>query len=161
VKFYRNGAPVRESAETEDWAEAERFLKRKLGEVAAGKFLGPERIRMAQLFDAVVEDYQQNGKRSLPDVKFRLRLHLLPAFGRLRAAEFGSSHVRRYIEQRERAQAANATINRELAILHRAFTLAAQADPPARRPSGSHPQLESEQRPQGLPGAHGLHAAAR
>lgn len=130
VKFYRNGAPVRESADTEDWAEAERFLKRKLGEVAAGRFIGPERVRMAQLFDAVVEDYQQNGKRSLSDVKFRLRLHLLPAFGHLRAAEFGSSHVRRYIEQRQRAQAANATINRELAILRRAFTLAAQADPP-------------------------------
>ncbi len=132
LKYYVNGRPVRESAKTEDWNEAERLLKRRQGEQATGKFagLGPERIRMAQLFEAVVEDYTANGKHSLPDVKFRLRLHLLPAFGHLRAAEFGSNHVGRYIEQRRRAEAANATINRELAIVRRAFTLAAQADPP-------------------------------
>jgi integrase len=55
--------------------------------------------------------------------------HLDPAFGRIRAVKFSSKHIRQYIEDRKN-QAANATINRELALVRRAFNLGALEDPP-------------------------------
>ena len=41
-----------------------------------------------------------------------------------------TSLVKRYIAEPQDAGAASATINRELAILERAFSLAKEADPP-------------------------------
>ena len=40
VEYYRNGVPIRESAKTDDWEEANRFLKRRNGEVVTGRFTG-------------------------------------------------------------------------------------------------------------------------
>jgi integrase len=132
IKFYRNGQPVRESSKSDSYAEAERLLKRRQGEVVTGKFVGlqPERIRVAQLAEEVVEEYQRNKRASTDDVRSRLKCHLLPALGAIRAAELGTRHIKRYIAQRQESGAANATINRELAIIKRAFNLAAKSDPP-------------------------------
>jgi integrase len=54
----------------------------------------------------------------------------LPAFGEIRAADFGTRDLKRYIAERRREKATNATINRELAIVKRAFRLAEKSDPP-------------------------------
>jgi integrase len=51
-------------------------------------------------------------------------------FGKIRAADFGTANLKAYISARKRAGAANATINRELAIVRRAFNLAFEHDPP-------------------------------
>jgi integrase len=132
IKYYVRGVPVRESAHTDSWEEANRLLKKKQGEVVSGRFvgIGAERIRMEQLLKAVEQDYQENERHTLVDVQTRNKLHLVPAFGEIRAAEFSSSHVKAYIRARRKAEAANASINRELAVLRRAFRLAAAEDPP-------------------------------
>jgi integrase len=59
-----------------------------------------------------------------------VKTHILPFFGPIRAAQFGTNKVKTYITKRKAAEAANATINRELAIVRRAFTLAFEHDPP-------------------------------
>lgn len=48
IKCYRNGRPLRESSRSEDFAKAERLLKRRQGEIVTGKFAGlaVERIRV-------------------------------------------------------------------------------------------------------------------
>jgi integrase len=132
IKYSKNGAPVRESSESYDRRDAERLLKKRLGEVVTGKFVGlkPERVKFSELAERVLEDYRDNDRATLKDVECRLKLHLLPEFGEIRAAEFGTSDLKRYIAKRKRAEATNATINRELAIVKRAFRLAAAADPP-------------------------------
>jgi integrase len=132
IKYYRNGQPFRESSHSEDYAEAERLLKRRQGEIVTGNFagLGPERIRMADLFNEVVEDYKIQGRATVYNATIQLNKHLMPAFGKVRAAEFTTSHVTRYIAHRKREEAANATINRELAFLKRAFRLGTKSDPP-------------------------------
>ena len=132
IKYYRNGQPFRESSHSEDYSEAERLLKRRQGEIVTGSFggLGPERIRMADLFSDLIEDYKMRGRRTLKNAKRQLDNHLMPAFGKVRASEFGTCNVTRYIAQRKGDKAANATINRELAFLKRAFHLGAESDPP-------------------------------
>jgi len=134
IKYYQPGNPVpfRESTKTKSWDDASRTLRRKLGEIASGTFTGPEaeRVRMNDLFDQPTEDYVLNERKSLPEVKLRLKRHVKPAFGSLRVAELRTDHVRSYIKSRQRVGAANATVNRELAILRRALHLGSQFDPP-------------------------------
>jgi integrase len=59
----------------------------------------------------------------------RVQKQLLPAFGELRAGTLASRHIGEYIDVRCR-DAANATINRELALVRRAYNLGTLEDPP-------------------------------
>jgi integrase len=58
-----------------------------------------------------------------------------PCLGRRRAVQVSPSDVTRYVEQRRQQGAANATINRELSALRRAFKLAVRAEKIPRQPS--------------------------
>src|SRR5207247_11450225 len=82
----------------------------------------------------VLDDYRMNRKRSLRDVERHVRLHLGPFFGRRRLTAITTADVRRYVLRRQKEGARNATINRELAVLKRAFTLAIAAGTLASRP---------------------------
>jgi len=75
-----------------------------------------------------------NHRRSLADVERHVRLHLAPFFGRRRLATIATGDVRRYVVHRQHEGAKNATINRELSVLKRAFTLAVAAGSVATRP---------------------------
>lgn len=132
IKYSKGGRIYRESSGSYDQREAEKLLKKRLGEVVTGKFAGlaPERIKVRDLTAEVLQDYDDNNRADRDHVERRLNLHILPALGDIRAADFGTSDLRRYISQRRRDGAANATINRELSILKRAFHLAAENDPP-------------------------------
>lgn len=132
IKYYRRGQPFRESSHSDSYEDAELLLKRRQGEVVTGKFAGlaVERIRMAELFNDVVDDYKTNGRRSLTQLESRLKNHLRPAFGEIRAAEFSTGDIKRYVARRKREDASNATINRELETVERAFALASEYDPP-------------------------------
>jgi integrase len=132
IKYYRHGRPFRESSNSGSYAEAERLLKLRQGEIVTGKFAGlaPERIRVSSLIDLVIEDYTDNHRRSTTDAKLRAERHLRPRLGEIRAADFGSQQIKRYIADRRRADAANATINRELSVIRRGYSLALRSDPP-------------------------------
>jgi integrase len=132
IKYYRNGQCFRESSHSDSYTEAERLLKRRNGEIVTGRFAGlaPERVRLRDLFDDLVEDYRMNGLASLVQLESRLKKHLRPEFDDLRAAELSSNHIKRYQTRRRADGAANATINRELETVVRAFRLASKCDPP-------------------------------
>jgi integrase len=132
IKFYHNGRPFRESSGSENYQDAERLLKRRQGEIAVGRFagLGPERIRVRDLLNMVLDDYRVNERRTVYEVALRITRHLIPFFGDLRAADFSTLRLKRYIAERRAEGARNATINRELSIVRRGFRLAAQSDPP-------------------------------
>jgi len=85
---------------------------------------------MSALFDDLIEDYVQNRRASLVQLKSRLRLHFRPTFDDTRACEFSTNHIKRYTAARLAAEAAPATINRELEIVERALRLGAECDPP-------------------------------
>jgi len=110
----------------------ERLLKRWQGEIVTGQFagLGPERVTIRELLDTLLDDHPLREQASLPMTEGRVRKNLYPFFGDLRAAEFTTKHVRAYTLRRKEEGAANATINRELQLLHRTYRLAYEADPP-------------------------------
>lgn len=122
----------RESSKSRRREDAVRLLKARLGEIVTGNFVRPERMTMRELFQLVVDDYTARDHRSLYYVKLRIDTHLAPAVGKIRATEFGSEDVERYLRRRRNGEhrPANATLNRELAIIKRAFRLAAERTPP-------------------------------
>ena len=129
LRYYRAGRRYEETSGSTRKSDAERLLRIREGDIARGI---PVTSKVGQLrFDEaaadVVADYRVNGKRSLRDVETRIRLHLEPVFGGRRMAAITTTDVRAYTTDRQGRGAAAASISRELAILKRAFRLAAQA----------------------------------
>jgi integrase len=97
-------------------------------------FKTPPRLTFTAATRDVLDDYRINRRRSLADVERHLRLHLAPFFRRRPMAAITTADVRRYVVLRQREGARNATINRELSLLKRAFTLAIAAGTLVSRP---------------------------
>ncbi len=135
IKYYRNGKPYRESAKSDKEADARKLLKKRHGEIALGRFIGPdaERVTIRQLARDYENDYRVNGKKSL-DKAERVLKHVLAFFGDYKAYHVGTDLVKKYISARLEEGAANATINRELAALKRMFNLGIQAEQIYRKP---------------------------
>lgn len=93
-----------------------------------------DRLRFSEAADDVLTDYKVNGKKSVEHIERRIKLHLEPFFGNRRMVSITTADVRTYTAQRQTEGAANASINRELAILKRMFTLATQAGKLVHRP---------------------------
>jgi len=83
----------------------------------------PKQVLISDLYPLIERDYQVNRKKSLRDIKYRWA-HLQPTFGNCLAREFDPDLVDRYIRDRQKAGAANATINHEFAVLKRMASLA-------------------------------------
>ncbi len=125
IKYYVDGRPIRESAKTDKETEARKLLKLREGAAADGMPVSPraDRLRVDHLLRDLLNDYQVNGRRSL-DKAHRCARRLSAAFGARRAVSLTTADVRGYVATRQARGAANATINRELAALKRAFSLA-------------------------------------
>jgi integrase len=129
--FYSiNGRKFRESARTMIREEALTYLRRKLGKVANGETIAPERLKIADLLQLVSNDYELKERASSYIAELKIAKYLRPAFGETRVMKFRSAQVEAFIKQRQNQKAAAATINRELALLRRAFQLGYRADPP-------------------------------
>jgi integrase len=133
VKYYIKGnpKPIRLSTGTDNFEEAQNFLVRKQSEKAVCLAnLSAERVRMSDLFELLKQDYKANRRKSLYDLECKIESRLNPAFGKIPAKHFGTVHIRRYIVQRQSERAANASINRELAVVRRALHLGKESEPP-------------------------------
>ena len=136
IKFYRAGRAIRESSGSAKEGDAKRLLRLREGDVERGIPLSPKvgRIRFEEAIADVVNDYRTNGKRSLKNLEQRIKNHLLITFEGRRMAAITTADVRTYIAKRQDEGAANATVNRETAVIKRAFTLAVQAGKLMARP---------------------------
>lgn len=124
VEFSAGGKRYRISSGTTDRAEARRFLQRKLQEAQEGRLvLGADRVTFDEMMEAVLRKARERGLRAIPDTERRINKHLLRFFGGRRMTTITEGDLGRYIEHRQQQGAANASINRELAIVRRAFVL--------------------------------------
>jgi integrase len=128
IKYYKAGRPIRESSESNLERDAKTLLNRRMGAIAAGQPIAPraERVRVDELLDDLITEYKVNGRRSLRRAEQSVA-HVRDYFGGYRAQSLDTAHVRDYIAKRQTEQVSNATINRELAALKRAYTLGCQA----------------------------------
>ncbi len=131
-----NGNPILESTGTEREIEAKRFLKVREGRVAMGQpvLRRMDRIRYEETAEDLRKHYRTTGRRSPREAEIRLK-HLDRFFRHARLASIDHATTTRYVETRQQAGAANATINRELGILGRMLRLAYEGDKLFRVPS--------------------------
>lgn len=135
IKYYRNGVAMRESADTDKEGAAKKLLQKREGDIAHGIPVTPQtdRVTVGALLDDVLNDYKVNGKKSIADAK-RNAERLADHFGAKRkAASITTADVRAYVAKRQSEEYrpgkrySNATINRELSTLARAYSLGEEA----------------------------------
>jgi hypothetical protein len=135
IAYSVRGSLKRESAHTSKEAVASRLLRKRVGEIALGKLVGPdvEKTTFADMAGMIVNDYKANGRRSLARLEDAIR-HLREYLGDYRAVEITGDKVTAYITFRQDQKAAAATVNNELAALSRMFTLGVRSNKIATKP---------------------------
>lgn len=136
-----------------DKRAAKKWVSEKLVELGRGdpSVLTAERVTLDDLERLVKDDYtlQQRTPRQSRHVPLsygRLRAFLGPA----RAKDIGEARLRAYAAARLKAGAAAATVNLDLAMLSRGFTLAGRTGLLPPRPRGWLPMLKVENARQGF-----------
>jgi integrase len=119
-----NGRRLRRSCETSDRAQALAVLRALQAEYQqrGPLALRAPKVTVDELLDGLVRDYEVNGKRSVGKAR-KSAARLREFFGGWKAVGVTGGDVRAYVEKRQAARFANASINRELAALKRAFRL--------------------------------------
>jgi len=128
-EFYHNGKQCRESTGETDERKAQKHLDRRVHEVANARdgikpFIGPqaERIKVAELLDALKTDYELRGKwgERVESTFKKLREY----FGAWRAMNVTSEAVASWQLQLRGEGYKDATINRFCQVLSQSFKLA-------------------------------------
>ncbi len=129
IRWYRDGRRFEESAKTSKWEKARDLLRDREGDVSRGVPVSPKmnKLKFDEAMTDLETEYTVNDRDSLKHLQRRIKLHLSPWFKGGRMTAITTSDVNAYIKHRQDQGAAAASINRELAILKRAYTLAIQA----------------------------------
>ena len=105
------------------------YLQRKQGKLASGELLTPDRVRVRDLLALVLEDYDVRSVAQAYISSLKVKSILNPKLGDIKAAKLSTSQVQHYIRDRLKTVKPG-TVNREMALLHRAYQLGFQLDPP-------------------------------
>ena len=108
-----------ESTGTDNEKEARRQLNAKRKEIDDHE-IGPRGVTVSNLLDLYLADKNRNRKIPCKSADGYVRLHLRPAFGNIDA----------FIAHKKKAEYANASINRYLEALTRAYTIGSECEPP-------------------------------
>jgi integrase len=129
VRYYRNGQRFEESTRKTNFEEARGILRLREGDIEKGVPVSPRagRLRFDDAVKAVLTDYVINGRKSHGHAERRITLHLTPAFGGRRMADIRTDDIATFTANRLKAGASAAEVNRELAIVKRAYSLAIKA----------------------------------
>jgi integrase len=125
IKYYAQGKPIRENTRTDSHEAARQILKEREGRVGRGEpvLRRVDRITYDEARDDLLTHYETTGERQLGEAKRRLA-HLTPFFAGRRLAAISGADVTAYVAQRQGAEAANGTVNRELGVLGKMLRLA-------------------------------------
>lgn len=134
ISYYgpgKDGAEeVRESTGTKIEDKAKKILRSRTRAVADHRsggrtFSGPraERVTVKHLIAALEADYRLRSIKSLRETMYHAK-SVRKFFGGMRAMTLGPDEIRIFVEEQRELAMANATINRRLAVLSQAFSLA-------------------------------------
>jgi integrase len=152
VKYYRGGAAVRESSHSEKQKVAEKLLARRLAEISTDTYIEPadRKVTIDELYSGLLADYRNNDMASLEGAEQRWQRptidgedvpppgRLKQHFGGIRALAVTTEKLNRYVAWCREQELSNATINRDLSALRRAFNLAHKAGRIQKVPSFPH-----------------------
>ena len=138
IQYYRydhtkqKSVRVREYTQVSTRMAAQKLLTDRLSKVGRGEQFEIGRpVTVAELYDALRIFTENNGAggRAVAGLGWRWK-HLAPFFSGMRAANVTTDSVEKYKRQRKDEGAAYATVNRELAVLRRAFNYGKRTTPP-------------------------------
>jgi integrase len=90
----------------------------------------PYHATVSDLLKLYLSDQKRQKRHSYNSADGFVRLHLTPAFGPIKASALETKHIKAFIEQKQAAEYANASINRWLEALRRAYSLGLEELPP-------------------------------
>jgi hypothetical protein len=135
IVYSVNGRRIAENAHTTSRPEAVQLLKKKTGDAAAGKPVGPQldRTTLDDLLSMVEADYAANSRKSADRVKYAAAS--LRAFfgGNRKARDITADRITAFAAHRLE-EAKPASVNYEMTILRRGFRLGSKAGKVANRP---------------------------
>jgi hypothetical protein len=131
IKYYVRGEeqPRYESSKSTSKNDAIRLLNQRRSEID-NRQVSSANAAVGDLLNLYLADQRKQGRHSYKQAEGYVRLHLDPAFGKVRASAITTQTIDRFIEQKQVAGYANATINRWLEALRRGYTLGTSASPP-------------------------------
>lgn len=144
-----DGVRRRESCETANRDEALAYLHRKQGKLASGELLTPDRVSVRDLLQLLLEDYDVRKVAQSYIATLKVKAILLPKLGAIKATKLSSVRIKEYIEARLKTVKPG-TVNRELGLLHRAFQLGYNQDPPLVARVPHFPRLTEDEPRKGL-----------
>ncbi len=97
IAYYHRGEEYRESSGLESEPQARKLLKKRLGEINGGRFIGPQEDRLTfdDLVGDLVNDFKINDKRSLSTALYRVS-HLKQFFCLCHAIDITTDRIRSY-----------------------------------------------------------------
>jgi integrase len=143
IAYSYRGTEIRERVGSRKRADAVRLLKARFAEIQSGKFAGPhaERVTVDELLADLVTTYEAQKKASLRTVTGHVAM-LHKVLGRARARDVSTPRLWRVVKDWQAAGRADATINRYLETLRRAYRLAVAATPPKLLTIPAFPRLD-------------------
>lgn len=128
AQYYQNGVRRQRSTGKTSKTEAGNWLKEQMGKQHSPVRI--ERVLVRELLDDLLAHHKIHHPRSYDDFAVPTVKALRPFFGQFKANRVTTAAIQEYQEKRRGQGRSNATINRETAMLRRAFNLAAESTPP-------------------------------
>src|SRR5262249_12679087 len=135
IYYNSRGKQVKESSHSTKESDAWKLLKKRHGEIAAGKPVGSDvnKTNFEDLAAMIVADYKVNGRRSLSRLEGTLH-HLRGYFGLDRGVDITTDRITAYTALRLDEGAARGTVDQDLATISRMFTLGVRAGKVSSKP---------------------------
>ena len=130
ISYYdANGKRHYESTGETHITKARKILTQREAAKDRGEPVGAQigKITFDDAAQMVIDNQTMKGRRSVDREQGRIEKHLKPYFTGRRMTTITSDVITAYVIERQKAGAQDGSINRELQILHRAFTLAQRA----------------------------------
>jgi hypothetical protein len=118
-----------ESSQSTSKSDAVRLLNKRRKEIDDRQVTSTD-ATVGDLLLLYLADQKRQNRHSYKSAEQWVRLHLEPAFGAMKAAKLETKHIESFIDQKQSAGYENASINRYLSALRRAYTLGTEALPP-------------------------------